>query len=297
VFDHAGAIGLDVIVVDNESSDGTADVVREFRDARVVSSVNRGFSHANNRGLFVTNAPYVLFLNPDTEIVEGTFERLVDEFEQCPSLGLVGVKQVTSDGNLWPTIRRFPSPVRYWGEALASERLPIRSSWLGERELDMSLYERSTDCDWTSGSFMLARREALESAGYLDERFFIYSEEVDLCLRIKQAGWIVRHLPFMTIVHHAGKAGFSVRMTAQDAYARRQYLRKHFGLAQRCLCEAALFVRHAIRAAAPGARPESATERRRAARGALCVLTGIDEPPFGSPPLQALAPRARSHTR
>ena len=75
---------------------------------------------------------------------------------------------------------------------------------------------------------MLARREALLSAGLLDERFFLYSEEPDLCLRMKRAGWCVRHLPTMTIVHHAGKAGTQPTMVAQDAFTRRQYAHKHF---------------------------------------------------------------------
>ena len=112
--------------------------------------------------------------------------------------------------------------------AVGGERLPVRPAWLLERELDLELYERETDCDWTSGSFMFARREALESAGFMDERFFIYSEEPDLCLRLKGAGWEIRHLPQMTIVHHAGKAGIRPRMSAQDAYTRMQLARKHF---------------------------------------------------------------------
>ena len=148
--------------------------------------------------------------------------------DASPGLGLAGVKQITPDGRLFPTIRRFPNALRALFEAMGSERYPLRASWLGERELDLSRYEREFDCDWTSGSFMLARREALESAGYFDERFFIYSEETDLCLRIKAAGWDIRHLPIMTVLHHADKAGVNPKMAAQDAYARKQYSRKHF---------------------------------------------------------------------
>ena len=292
VFDHAGGIDLDVVVIDNESTDGTRELVEdEFPDARVIRSQNKGFAHANNRGVFATSAPYVLFLNPDTEILEGTFEELVREFDDTTALGLAGVKQVTPDGELFPTVRRFPSTTRYWGEALASEKLPFRASWLGERELDMSRYETSINCDWTSGSFMLVRREALESAGYLDERFFIFSEEVDLCLRIREAGWEIKHLPSMTILHHADKAGFNPRITAQEAYARRQYLRKHFGPVRRVACVSALYVRHAIRAVAPGKERTLAHARRTAARAALRVLAQVDPPPFGAPPPQALALR------
>jgi hypothetical protein len=131
---------------------------------------------------------------------------------------------------------------------------------------------------------MLARREAILSAGMLDERSFIYSEEPDLCLRIKQAGWRVRHLPSMTIVHHASKGGVRPRMVAQDAYARRQYAHKHFGAIQRKLYLCATGLRHLLRA---GGR---ATPRRDGARLALRTMLGRVEPPFNAPPPTALEP-------
>jgi len=145
-------------------------------------------------------------------------------------------------------------------------------------------YEHERECDWTSGSFMLARREAILSAGMLDERSFIYSEEPDLCLRIKRAGWRVRHLPRMTIVHHASKGGVRPRMVAQDAYARRQYAHKHFGPLHRALYLSATGLRHLLRAT--GAE----TPRRAGARLALRTMLGRVEAPFKAPPPTALAP-------
>jgi GT2 family glycosyltransferase len=232
-------------------------------------------------------ARYVLFLNPDTEIVEGTFGELVEVLDARPDVGLVGVRQLTGDGTLWPTIRYFPSVSRAFGEAFASERWPVRTRWLGERELDLARYAHEVECDWTSGSFMLARRDALLSAGLMDERFFIYSEEPDLCLRLKHAGWGVRHLPTMTIVHHAGKGGVRPKMVAQDAFARRQYAHKHFHGAQRALYLGAVGARHALRAV--GAPSGSAgVQRRESARLALRTLAGRAAPPFGPPPPTAI---------
>jgi GT2 family glycosyltransferase len=293
VFAHAGSAILDVVVVDNQSTDGTRELVEtRFPEARVVSSPNRGFGYGNNRGLETTNAPYVLFLNPDTEIVDGTFGNLVEELDGRPDVGLVGVRQIGPDGELHPTIRRFPNAARALGEALASERWPTHPSWAGERVLDPLVYARECECDWTSGSFMLARREALLSAGFLDERFFIYSEEPDLCLRIKRAGWRVLHLPSMTIVHHEGKAGVQPRMVAQNAYARRQYARKHFALPHRAAYLGAVGTRHLIRAFAPGSDPAVAAARRDAARLALRTLAGRATSPFGPPPQTAIIPAA-----
>ena len=287
IYAHAGELALDVVVADNESTDGTRELIEDdFPEARVVTCANRGFAHANNRGLQTTDARYVLFLNPDTEILDGTFEELVESLDRRPAVGLAGVKQVTPDGELFPTVRRFPNACRALGEALGSERLRFRAHWFGERELRLGRYDRELACDWTSGSFMIARREALESAGYMDERFFIYSEEPDLCLRMKQAGWDVRHLPVMTILHHADKAGVNPRMAAQDAYARLQYARKHLTPVHGAVYRSALALRWLLRLAAGSAR-------RDAARAALGILLGRAAPPFGAPPEQAVAPRRR----
>lgn len=289
VFDHAGGAQLDVIVVENSCADGTRLLVESrFPQARVVSSPNRGFGHGNNRGLEHADARYVLLLNPDTEVIAGTFGELVRILDARRSIGLVGVRQVAADGTLWPTICRFPSITRAFGEALFSERWPVHPSWAGERVLDPRAYERERECDWPLGSFMLARREALLSAGMLDERFFIYCEEPDLCLRIEQAGWEVRYLPQMTIVHHSHEWGLRPRMLAQDAYARKQYARKHFGPVRRGLYLSALATRHLIRAAVA-----RSPDRRQGARLALRTLTGHAEPPFGAPPPTALAPSRR----
>ena len=292
IFEHRGACSLDVVVADNESTDDTSALVEtEYPEARVVRCSNRGFAHANNQGLMTCDARYALFLNPDTEILEGTFEKLVRALDARPTVGLAGVRQMTPSGELYPTIRRFPNAIRALGEAMGSERFPFRASWLGERELDLRLYEREVDCDWTSGSFMVARREALESAGFMDERFFIYSEEPDLCLRMKKAGWEIRHLPHMTILHHAGKAGRKPKIAAQEAFARKQLARKHFSPPHRVAYTAALGLGLLMRAVVPSGRAGQASGRKVAARAGLRVLLGVDGPPFGRPPGQAVQPR------
>jgi len=289
VFAHAGTARLEVVVVDNESTDGTRELVEtEFPRARVISSRNGGFGYANNRGWESADARYGLFLNPDTEIVDGTFGELIDALDARPQVGLVGVRQLGSDGRLYPSMRRFPNAARALGEALGSERWPLHPAWAGERVLDLAAYAQERQCDWTVGAFMLARREALLSAGIMDERFFLQCEEPDLCLRIKRSGWEVRHMPTMTIVHHAGKAGRNPRMAAQDAYARRQYAQKHFSAPHRALYLSAIGTRHAMRAVLPGRDRDCDRARRSAARRALRTLLRPSEPPFCQPPQTAL---------
>jgi hypothetical protein len=279
VYAHAGEIELEAIVVDNASTDGTRELVQSrFPQARVLRSPNLGYAYGNNRGLELTAARYVLLLNPDTEILEGTLAALVALLDASPEVGVAGVRQVDGAGALLPSIRRFPNALRALSEALASERWPLHPAWAGERVLDPAVYARAGDCDWVVGSFLLARRSALSAAGVLDERFFLFSEEPDLCLRVARAGWRVRYLPTMRICHHAGKGGVRPRMVAQEAFARMQYARKHFSRPHRALYLAALRVRYALRGRT----------------WALRALGGHSAPPFITPPAQALVPAGRS---
>jgi N-acetylglucosaminyl-diphospho-decaprenol L-rhamnosyltransferase len=286
VFEHAGDIAINVVVVDNGHDGAHRLVESRFPAVRVLRTENRGFGHANNRAVMAGTGRYVLFVNPDTELQHGTLADLVGALDARPELGLVGVRQLTADGTLWPTMRYFPGFTRALGDALACERWPHRPRWAGERELDMSLYERETECDWVSGSFMLARREALLSSGLFDERFFLYSEEPDLCLRMKRAGWRIGHLPLMTILHHAAKGGTRPKMVAQDVFTRRQYAQKHFSAPRRVAYLTAVGSGHLMRAALRSREVDP--DAQRASRMALRTLIGREGPPFRVPPQTAI---------
>ena len=126
---------------------------------------NRGFGHANNRGLETADARYVLFLNPDTEFLDGSLAELVAALDRRPDVGLAGrAPGRRGDGSLAPSIRRFPSAANMLAEALGVERVPRRAGgcWASASSTRAD-YARETPCDWTSGSFMLARREALDA--------------------------------------------------------------------------------------------------------------------------------------
>jgi N-acetylglucosaminyl-diphospho-decaprenol L-rhamnosyltransferase len=291
LYERSGDLDLDVVIADNESTDGTAELVREeFAAARVVRCRNRGFGHANNRALMACDARYTLFLNPDTQILDGTLDSLVAHMDNHPDIGLASVRQLTPEGGVHPTIRRFPNAWRALGEALGAERLPRSLGSIGQRVLDHDVYDHEVDCDWVTGAFMLIRTEALLGAGVFDERFFMSSEEVDLAYRIKRAGWRVSHLPQVTILHHVhmGKP-LGLRMEAQYAYSRRQYAEKHFSRIHRAMYLEILRTGHRLRllrAHLPG----GSEYRREAARVALRIMRGTQPPPFGEPPANAVAP-------
>jgi len=283
VFDHMGDISADVVVVDNDSRDGTAELVaNEFPEARTVWSANHGFGHANNRALMTCDARYVLFLNPDTEIMDGTFADLVALMDARPTVGLVGCRQIIrGDGSLCRTAYYFPNALRALGDALSAGRLRWRPRWLGERELDPRRYDQEFSCDWTTGSFMLVRREALESAGWFDERFFMYTEETDLCRRVKTAGWEIRHLPQMTIMHYVTPTAITPRVGSLYAVTRMMYARKHFSPGHRALFRGTVLLRYLLRAGYAGSG-ELGCQRREVSRAVVATMLGRRPVPFAA---------------
>jgi N-acetylglucosaminyl-diphospho-decaprenol L-rhamnosyltransferase len=293
VFASLGRLKADVVVVDADSRDHTADIVAsEFPEVRLIRCRNGGFGYANNRGLMTCDARYVLFLNPDTEILHGSLDDLVDRLDQRLEIGLIGVRQVDGQGQLDRTIRRFPNALRALGDNFSAEHLPRRPRWLGEREIDLERYEHELECDWTSGSFMLARREALESSGYFDERFFMYSEETDLCRRIKTAGWQVRHLPSMTIRHYGADVPMNPSLESLQFHSRIAYARKHFVRPHRALHFAVIALALSLRSLFPG-QSDGAKRRRAGSRAALSTVLGRSPVPYGPPSQYSVAPEER----
>jgi len=296
LFASAGGLDLDVVVVDNGGDGSAAHVEEHFPRARTITCQNRGFGAANNEGLATADARYVLFLNPDTEFLSGNLAELIAVMDRRPGVGLVGVRQVGGAGELAPSMRRFPSTTNMVAEALAVEKVPLLRRFFGERVLDPRRYDRESACDWTSGSFMLVRGQAVRVCGGFDERFFLFSEETDLCWRLRRGGWGIVHLPLVTIRHFESKRSASPLMEAQAAYARLQFARKHFSRVSPYRWAMAL--RYALRAGLPAGRGRD-QRRREAGRAALAAV--IDEvPPIAaptSPPAQATTVSAAGTAR
>lgn len=275
-----GAITAEWIVVDSGSTDGTPDAVeRAFPAVEVLRAPNVGFAAANNIALARARGRYVLLLNPDVEIAGGTLAQLVAAMDARPAVGIASSLTHYPDGVLQATMRRFPSPARQLGEALMLTRLPALRH-LQEDETRAERYDDEHAVDWLSGSFLLARREAVEQAGVLDERFFLFSEETDWCLRVRAAGWEIRHIPGLRLVHHTGRSE-GPELYAQNSHSKVLYARKHFSPAACAGFRAALALRHGLRLAlfAPRAlRRGELRSRADAERRALLVVLGIRQP-------------------
>jgi N-acetylglucosaminyl-diphospho-decaprenol L-rhamnosyltransferase len=279
----AGAATVEWLVVDAASSDGTPEAIeREFDQVRILRRENRGFAASNNVALGQARGRYVLLLNPDVEIRSGSLGELVAAMDERPGVGMASVIQRGTDGELQTSIRRFPSPLRSLGEALFAAYWPVLRT-TQELETRPERYRREQEADWLVGAFLIARREAVEAVGPLDERFFLYSEEIDWCYRFWRAGWPVRHLPTMDITHHAGKRSRGDLM-AQLSHSRLLFAEKHYGAARQAGIRAALALGHLIRIAVfalPALLRPGARERVRAERAGLRVILGVSRPPLG----------------
>ena len=196
-----------VQVVDNDSRDGTAEMVRErFAWVRLHAlDWNAGFCHANNLGLREASAPFALLLNPDTEVTEGALDHMVSVMEAKPDVGIAGCRLVRRDGSFDHAAKRsFPTVTgalaqftRVAGRSRAGNRLgQYRAPALGERE--------TGEVDAVNGAFMLVRNSALPSVGLLDERYWMYMEDLDWCYRFKQRGWKIVYDGTVTVVHVKG---------------------------------------------------------------------------------------------
>jgi N-acetylglucosaminyl-diphospho-decaprenol L-rhamnosyltransferase len=281
-----GGLQAEWIVTDSASTDGTPEAIeREFGDVEVLRVPNRGFAAGNNIGIAWAQGRYVLLLNPDVEVLEGSFAELVAALDSRPDVGIASVVQRGADGGLQFSMRRFPSPGRDLGESLFAARWPVFKS-MQELEVRPGRYRLEISADWVVGAFLCARAEAIASIGPMDERFFLYSEEIDWCLRAHQAGWDVRHLPVMTVTHHAGRRDRGDLM-AQLAHSRSLFAHKHHGTLGTLGIRAALALGHILRIAlrAPQALfKATARERAGAEARALRVLVGLGQPPLRAEP-------------
>jgi GT2 family glycosyltransferase len=222
----------EVIVVDNVSSDGSAEMVRtEFPDAHlIVNTENRGYPAANNQGIAIAQGRYVLILNPDTKVVADALATMVAYADANPDVGVVGPQLLSENGSVQSSRRRFPTLATAffestWLQACAPRRV-LERYYVQDQPDDVTL-----DVDWVKGAAVMARREAVEQVGPMDEGYFMYSEELDWCKRFKDAGWRVVYLPTAQIIHYGGKSSDQV-VTSRHIHFQTSkvcYFRKHHG--------------------------------------------------------------------
>lgn len=232
---YAGANGtpFDVWVVDNNSRDKSVAMLRsEFPQVNVVQNAsNVGFSKANNMVIARSDADYVLLLNPDTLIVEDAIEQVLKFMEEHREVGICGCRVLNTDRTLQLACRRsVPTPKVAFYRLTGLSRLFPRSPVMARYNMTYADPSQTHEVDAVSGAFLMIRREAVRDIGPLDERFFMYGEELDWCLRAKRAGWSVMYYPGAEIIHYKGESTkYNSRKAALEFY-RAMYLfhKKHF---------------------------------------------------------------------
>jgi GT2 family glycosyltransferase len=226
LYNSIDGLAFEICVVDNASSDGSADMVRkESPDVRLIAnSDNVGFGRANNQALQMCHGRYILFLNPDTLVPEESIEEMVRFLDRHPGVGMVGPELVDGRNRLlfnWSRLS-FRGVAEFIVEGLASTM---------SRARPVILFSQPYAVKWLTGACWLVRRDVIEETGPFDENLFMYGEEPDFCYRVRKAGWEIHFLRHVRIVHYKGQSAKQVGSSLPRFLASMVYVtRKRFGL-------------------------------------------------------------------
>ena len=231
LFSEACRHPLELIVVDNASSDGSPEsVAKNYPQVRLIrNAANLGFAKANNIGILAATGKYIGLVNSDVKVLPHCLDRLVDYIEKHPDTGMVGPRVIDGENKLQRSCRGFPTVWNMFCRALALESffpgVPVFTGY----SLRHWPQDTCRDVDILSGCFWLARRKALDEVGLLDESFFMYGEDMDWCKRFWKGGWKLAFVPSAEAIHYGGasSANAPVRFYIERHRADLQYWRKH----------------------------------------------------------------------
>lgn len=210
LYETTHQVDLEVIVVDNGSTDGSQQMLAgQYPQVKLVQNKeNEGFTKPSNQAMQLTVGGYLLLLNPDTLVLPGAVDTLVDFLEQHPQVGICGPKVLNRDGSLQKPCRRGVS--RPWNAISYFSGLSSlfpKSKFFGGYLMTYKDEDETHAVDGVSGSCMLIRRQVVDEIGYFDERYFAYQEDADYCFQAQKAGWEIYYVPTARIIHYGGQGG------------------------------------------------------------------------------------------
>lgn len=279
---QGGGLRLRVVAVDNASRDGTTALLRSTTGVELVASTaNLGYSGGINLvwESAVLGSDAILVANPDLRLEDTALAELWTRLQQ-PHVGAVVPRMLTSDGELYPSLRYEPTLARSLGDALLGARLRGRPRWSTTTDHAPSSYDHAHPIDWATGACLLVRSDVARTVGPWDERYFLYSEEVDYLRRIREAGWQVWYEPASRVRHEGGGSGTSAQLAALQAVNAVRYAERWHGPTYALAVRAAAVLRSLLRMRRPGERTVLHHLLR---RSSWTDLPRADEPPSPAP--------------
>jgi GT2 family glycosyltransferase len=221
----------EIIIVDNASSDQTVKIVREFYpEANLIENKsNSGYAKANNQGIEQAQGRYLLLLNPDAQLMDDSLSSMYELMEGNPRIGALGPKLLNPDRSTQASCREFPRFSTLIWEFTGLSRLLPNSRTFGGWRMGYFAFDRPREVDQPMGSCLMLRKETLEQVGSFDENFSMFFNDVDLCYRIKEAGWKIYFHPDAQVIHHKGASTRKAkrRMIWLSHLAFYKFFRKH----------------------------------------------------------------------
>ena len=239
IIENTGKVSYEIIVIDNASKDGSNDLVKDYAKKYQIklieNIVNIGFGSANNQGIKESTGKYILFLNSDTLIKNHTIEKMYSWMEIHPKVGVASCALLNNDGSLQGTGGYFPSLIRVFSwmtiqdipfvDSLIKPFHPMKSKSFRKGD---AFYKEEKELDWVTGAFLLTRKKIMDKVGYFDEDYFMYTEEVDYCYRVKKEGWKIFYVPSISVIHLGGASGISGENVINEYRGVKLFYQKHY---------------------------------------------------------------------
>jgi len=286
VYEHAGDIDYEIIVIDNASIDGSAEMVKnDFQQVILMeNSDNRGFATANNQGMAVAKGRYMLLLNSDTVVLDNAIANIVNFADENPQIAVTGCRVLNPDRTLQRTCFMFPSVLNMLLSSTYLYKLFPKNRFFGREQMTWWNRNDVRQVDVVTGCFMLVRREAIDQVGMMDEQFFMYGEETDWCYRFREKGWKVMFAPVGQIIHFGGQstAQKPVAMIVQLRLSILKFMKKHYCRSTYLIARFLVALFFAIRLPVwlakglirPAARNEAAIKMKAYFTGVVSALLG-----------------------
>ncbi len=240
-------LNIEIIVVDNQSMDGSCEMVKQkFKDVVLIENkINLGFSKANNQGIKIAKGKTVLILNPDTVLSEDTLTKCYEKLFSDSKIGAVGVRMIDGSGKFLPESKRgLPTPKVALFKMLGLSKIFPKSKSFGKYHLTYLSEFENHEVEVLSGAFMMIKKEVLEQIGYFDETFFMYGEDIDLSYRITQNGYKNFYVAETSIIHYKGESTKKISVNYVKVFynAMAIFAKKHFSKNQSWLFSFIIFL-------------------------------------------------------